>query len=493
MFCTNCGRQLPDDALFCEGCGARQEGAQPQAPQPAPTQVLGQPPAPQRPPATQPAQPTQPPAPRPPRKPLPRWSKVLLIVVGALVVALVALKLILGALFTPGKTVDAFVEGIRAHDAAAVMKVSSVHKDRMELTEDGLAPMMETYSGASTLRELEEKLLRDVEEDGESYYSSNLANFRLVEHSYLLFSTYSVEITPVEVSFTSDYPGTAFTVSGRTVELGEGGTQTKALLLPGEYEVSATCVAAETGITLNQTMGRYTFYGEEDACRAYFDTTSATIEVGSRLIQVREIYINGQRYTGDLVQEDFYYGFSLYPVTYDCELRVVGEILGQEFERTEEGTYLYIGEDAFQLSDSTAQEAADMAGRFLPTMLAATYSYDTGACDNLKAAFGESSPGLVEDILEHVNRTREWAAEYPAGYSYSTFQNLTFGEKTTDFLGLTDDGFRLVVSAPVQGAITTYRWNSGDVLSGPNDFSSEYQIYMRYTVDTGWSIESYDD
>lgn len=37
MFCENCGKNLPDGAKFCNGCGAKTEPAQPAPPPPAQT------------------------------------------------------------------------------------------------------------------------------------------------------------------------------------------------------------------------------------------------------------------------------------------------------------------------------------------------------------------------------------------------------------------------------------------------------------------------
>ena len=77
MYCSNCGKELPDNAKFCNNCGAQQGAAQPAAaprPQPAP------------PPPPQGQYPTQP----EPTTPVPNGKKktwgIILLVLGALAI-----------------------------------------------------------------------------------------------------------------------------------------------------------------------------------------------------------------------------------------------------------------------------------------------------------------------------------------------------------------------------------------------------------------------
>ncbi len=54
MFCENCGKNLPDGAKFCNGCGAKTEAVQPAyaaAAEPAPARPVSPPPAYVQPPA----------------------------------------------------------------------------------------------------------------------------------------------------------------------------------------------------------------------------------------------------------------------------------------------------------------------------------------------------------------------------------------------------------------------------------------------------------
>ena len=61
MFCENCGKNLPDGAKFCNGCGAKTEPAQPAyaAAEPAPAHLVP-PPPPYTPPPAQTAYAPQP-------------------------------------------------------------------------------------------------------------------------------------------------------------------------------------------------------------------------------------------------------------------------------------------------------------------------------------------------------------------------------------------------------------------------------------------------
>ena len=134
MFCTNCGKQLPDGSSFCTSCGTRLGNAQPAenavpAPAPVPEQPVFTAPAPEQPVFTAPEQPAftapeQPvqaaaPADKSPKN-APKLGLIIGIAAAVVVIAALVIMFVTGV-FTgaKGKVGKAVVKSVKAYSSAA--------------------------------------------------------------------------------------------------------------------------------------------------------------------------------------------------------------------------------------------------------------------------------------------------------------------------------------------------------------------------------------
>lgn len=142
MFCTNCGKQIPDGSIFCTGCGTRLGNAkaaentvpapapapapapeQPvfTAPAPAPAQPVFTAPAPEQPVFTAPAQPVQAAAPadKSPKN-APKLGLIIGIAAAVVVIAALVVMLVTGVFAgAKGKVEKAVVKSVKAYSSAA--------------------------------------------------------------------------------------------------------------------------------------------------------------------------------------------------------------------------------------------------------------------------------------------------------------------------------------------------------------------------------------
>lgn len=472
MFCTACGKQIPDSSLFCEHCGAKQEGVV-QSP------AVGQPPVPPA-PATVSTVQAAPPGQGAPvgnvplgngpaapiggtaKKPMSPKTKTALIAAAAVVAVVVGAKVVLGALFTPEKTIEKFLDAYQNGDADAFRAVTVVAEDRMELTDAVLLPFFASYTGGvkdAFVGSLRETLTQDALLLKRGVPSEGHKGFRLTEQSYVLFSTYAVEITPLEVRIASEFENTNVEVCGTSYNTGNEGTHVN--MLPGVYAVTATYTDPNTGVTLKADLPKCDIYGQitytssgsdqpssgqpdfaqpdeqvfgstgyteppdnrydiiasprptdigprgsqagpNPSINIYFDYTYAFVESDIPLT-LKEILVDGKAYPGDPGSFDLYNGFFIGPVNYDSTVKVVTEALDMEFEQEMElstdNSYCYINYISLVLPEEVHQKAIDIAAAILPDWLRAVYSYDRDALKNL-----ESSGSLFPDFLDDLDR-----------------------------------------------------------------------------------------
>lgn len=496
MFCTACGKQIADGSLFCEFCGAKQEelvqspavGQLPVPPAPAAESTVqaaplgqgvpaGNGPAGNGPVAPVGGTPVAPiggaaapvggapvapvgGAPVAPiggteRRPMSPKTKTALIAVAAVLAVVVGAKVILGALFTPEKTIEKFLDAYQNADADAFRAVTVVAEDKMELTDEVLLPFFASYTGGvknAFVESLRKTLTQDALLLERGMPSEGHKGFRLTEQSYVLFSTYAVEITPLEVRIASEFENTSVEVCGASYNTGNGGTNVN--MLPGVYAVTATYTDPNTGVTLKTNLPKCDIYGQityansgsdqpaagwsdeqvfgsagyaeapddryniitsprptdigprgsqagpNPSINIYFDYTYAFVR-GNNGLTLKEILVDGKSYTGDPGSFDLYNGFFLGPVNYDSTVKVVTEALDMEFEQEMElstdSSYCYINYITPVLPEEIDQKAIDTVAAILPDWLRVINSYDRDAFKALES-IGSLSPDLLANL-----------------------------------------------------------------------------------------------
>ena len=513
MFCTACGKQIADGSLFCEFCGAKQEelvqspavGQPPVPPAPAAESTVqaaplgqgvpaGNGPAGNGPVAPVGGTPVAPiggaaapvggapvapvggapvapigGAPVAPiggteRRPMSPKTKTALIAVAAVLAVVVGAKVILGALFTPEKTIEKFLDAYQNADADAFRAVTVVAEDKMELTDEVLLPFFASYTGGvknAFVESLRKTLTQDALLLERGMPSEGHKGFRLTEQSYVLFSTYAVEITPLEVRIASEFENTSVEVCGASYNTGNGGTNVN--MLPGVYAVTATYTDPNTGVTLKTNLPKCDIYGQityangdsdqpdygapegsetewpddpysiveyprptdigpkgghadpNPSINIYFDYTYAFVR-GNDGLTLKEILVDGKAYAGDLGSLDLYNGFFIGPVNYDSTVEVVTEALGIEFRQemilSTDNSYCYVNYITPVLPEEIDQKALDAVAAILPNWLRVTGSYDRDAFKSLEGS-GSVSPELLALLDDSVSQAWNSAEEAP--------------------------------------------------------------------------------
>ena len=376
-------------------------------------------------------------------------TKAALIAVAAVLAVVVGAKVVLGALFTPEKTIEKFLDAYQNGDADAFRAVTVVAEDRMELTDEVLLPFFASYTGGmknAFIGSLRETLTLDALSLERGAPSEGHKGFRLTEQSYVLFSTYAVEITPLEVRIASEFENTNVEVCGASYNTGKEGINAE--MLPGVYAVTATYTDPYTGVTLTANLPKCDIYGQitdangdsdqpdygapeghrtewpddpysiveypmhidigpkgghadpNPSINIYFDYTYAFVR-GNNGLTLKEILVDGKSYTGDLGSLDLYNGLYLGPVNYDSTVEVVTEALGIEFRQemilSTDNSYCYVNYITPVLPEEIDQKAIDTVAAILPDWLRVVNSYDRDAFKALES-IGSLSPDFLANL-----------------------------------------------------------------------------------------------
>ena len=113
-------------------------------------------------------------------------TKTALIAVAAVLAVVVGAKVILGALFTPEKTIEKFLDAYQNADADAFRAVTVVAEDKMELTDEVLLPFFASYTGGvknAFVESLRKTLTQDALLLERGMPSEGHKGFRLTEQS----------------------------------------------------------------------------------------------------------------------------------------------------------------------------------------------------------------------------------------------------------------------------------------------------------------------
>lgn len=490
-FCVFCGKPLEEDAVFCEYCGAKQTpDVQPLPGEPA--AVLSQ------------GAVTPPPAgeggygsvcaPSAPRKPLPKGAKIALIAAAAVVVLLVGLHLVLGAIFTPQKTVNSFVDAIRAKDGNTLRSVATLYspagEEAGELSDELLAPFFAYYSknnGAldSYMHVLEEDM--DNLERGKT--STGNGFLRLVEKKHLLYATYQVEMTLQTFQVSSEFDGTQATIAGESFEVGSDAPY-RLDLLPGVYSAQATYTSPETGITLNSTVDETPLTSNGDSIYFSFDYSSLWVGASDSSYEITALSINGVPYQGDLTK--FSTGCELYPIAAGSKLEATIKVGDLDF--TAAYDMAEDGYGSFYISPSFSQDqlkaAMDAAAEYAGKVWKARRTNDAVALHDLaESDASESVAGWAKDADSYAERYGE-GGEYYADRRVSTFQGTGIvcdsAPYSTSFV---PDDVTCTIRLSVTGQYAYTDYEDGEVYRAydPDEETQGFRVTLRLSG-SDWTI-----
>ena len=491
MYCVSCGKEIEDGAQFCEHCGAKQEEV------PAAGQQAAAAPAAEGKSAASPQ--GVPAAPDPAvtpigaapmagtKKPMSPKTKLILALVAGTVVLFFGLKLILGAVNSPNRTINRFIEAIRNQDVDAFNQVTELSLYTFEFDEEDLAPFFAAYStDNATLTAYQNALLEDLTYLERGLVAPGNGFVRLVEDSNFLFSSYKVELTLIPVTICSEFDHTDLSMAGKAYiadsdGVGPNGAGTP--LLPGLYSGSASYTDPDTGVTLTTEFAGYRIDSDNSYLYVEFGFVNAYIESSYRELELKAIDIDGNPYAGDLSGFDFYGGFELGPVNADSEIRVVASAGGMEFEQT---FSMADSVDCFfipAVPEEIAAEAAEIAADVLPLYMEMRYSYSESACDELVSRYGEGSE-MVAFLAEWLEETLAGIrGEYNMSYdgSYYVFTDLQMDEASVGIIRFEGDSVLLSVCLPTSGTYDLYyEWDDPEP-SETESFSGNEYVWLRYT------------
>lgn len=501
-FCTSCGKELPADAVFCEHCGAKQE-IPPPPPPPPPVSPFVIPEAPSAPSAPPEAPVVQAPTvqaptysvasvdygspaaePPVPRKPMSRGVKIALISAGVIVVGLFAFTTVMKSVFTPEKTVNRFLDAIRAEDYAAFASVTVPATDNVVISEETVGPFFAAFSTDDyELSNFQDSLQEDVATLRTGMPAKGNGVLRLVQQDYFLFQTYSVELRGATVQFQSPLPGASVTMGGQTLTIPEADTMASlSHVLPGAYEMEATVVSSLDGSKFvdKQTVvvGNYTSgYVSLD-----FDYCAL------------EIYVDEYPLSGLLINDKPY---SDVPTTVDAVLTLaplrVGDVVeatfsigGVEMSDRYEMTGAY---DEFvprpKLPDEVRAEGLELARTFLVDYFVAVNAQDLPKLQELNKV--ENS--FIDNDIETLQEPRD-------GYFNLYTYTITDLQGDLSFSSYSDSDYALYCSTYLYCAWDyTYESFDGSVDSttpystGDSSDSSIFQFYLGRTPEGQWVID----
>lgn len=506
MFCTSCGKQIPDGSPFCEYCGAKQEAEPapaPQGAQPMQSAPTGAAPVSFGAPPMGMAAPVE-------KKPMSTGTKVALILLAVLAAAYFGGREVLKSMYDPAKTINKFVEAISAQDGEALRSVTKVYQDEIELSDEALKPFFEAFSkNNNSLTEFRDVLNDDLRELNAGTIATGDGFLCLKKTDHWLYSSYDIEITPLTVSLVSEFDGAVITLGGANYTTGE--RPVSATLMPGKYSGSAKCTVPATGVELNTDFevallpyqnsyrydsdtpwNEYLYYDRSSQkLTVNYAYTSVYLEASQELTQLEEILIDGTAYDLNSIDGSIYYGFYIGPLTYNNEITVKTNTCG--FEQTNtfntaDTTYYYI---EFELPEEAQNEGVALASEILPDAISAYYSYDQAALNRLNAAANAGK--LSEESMSSLrSRVEDWITRANnATYSYSrtvyTDAQVTETPSVSN-IRYSSDG--ITMQTRLRGSATAQYfpdWTTAEGANEPYQATFSITVYLRY-ADGRWTV-----
>jgi len=421
-----------------------------------------------------------------------------------LAIVLVGAKAAAGALFGPDKTINRFITAVQSGDAEALRKSVVVTGEDVELTDESAKAFMAGYGSSDRLTSIQKLLMEDAAKLDNGLAVTESRSIRLAKKSYGLFSVYSVEITPVPATFFSEFDNVKLTIAGEEYTIGHEGTHV--LMIPGLYSGSASYTDPNTGAHLETTLTDqrisapatsankdYATANEMAGINVTFDYVYLYVEGASQALTLKEIYIDGNKYTGSTDDFTLYGGFSLGPLNYESKVKVVAEAFGLEFEREVDLSvedYCYID---MAVPDSMKQEAIDTAAKVMEDWIRYFYSYDEAALGRLKAS------GLMDEVFNSSNIVEIQQQDIEEGLQvyYMDYAKITVHkEKGYADVGVDyDRGYVAYVTLPVTltgtSGIMDFSTGIYTATSDEDSYVTDFDMNMIYK-DGKWIISNMD-
>lgn len=477
-FCVSCGKELEDGALFCEHCGAPQEQPVAAAPAAAPqSSPFGAQPV-ASPFSTEPAgdSPWQPAAgggePPAPRKPLPKGVKIAIIAVAAVVAAIALLMFILGKANAPEKTISSFINSIVTQDYAAFSKATNSASEDLELTEETVAPFLALYSGRTgTLEDYQSALQSDLRQLEKGLASTGNGFIRLVEHNNILFKSYSVEITGRKYSFTAPLDNTQVTVGPYSLTLNQAERSQSLLMLPGKYQITATCTDSLLGEKYTTTLEDYELSGSDSGC--YLNMDYSTIYIQQPDMDLSGLTVNGVKV--DNINFDGAGEYCLAPLPKEFELvaefTVGGATLTDTYTHSGDYTWDYFYPEP-QLTPELSQSMLDQVAEYMKGWVSAN---NNGSLDALNALnYNENSP-VLNDVANRIkDNVDDPDNRYEMVYSIQEMAGNLDWNREYGYEGLC---FSTLVDMKLYYTYNEY-WSGEIYWNGEDTMSRVYKVYL---------------
>ena len=379
------------------------------------------------------------------REPLPPDVKRSLIAMAALAVFACLFSFFMGRANSPDKAISTFLASVAAQDVSSFSSVVVPDREDLELTEESMAAFLALYHDQPTvLEEYRETLLSDLALLKQGEPSLGNGTIRLVEFDRILHKAYRVELTGVDVFFSSNLDHTQVDVSGKTLFLEQAETTYVLPLLPGRYDIHAV----HTGTTPEQNISTVLTDCEltHKNYSQYLEFACSTVVLGDIGWNVASLTVNGAEIGPVSFNEQGEFIFA--PLPENAEIAVTYNVNGIElcdsFIRTDNDRSEYFYPDP-TVAPETAQDMLDQVGTVLegfldayrrgdPSAIAAIPAYrESGVLQSYhqELATALDSDSRIRYVYDYSLREMEGDLAWTRDYSYDA---LTF--TTTVFLGL---------------------------------------------------------
>ena len=379
------------------------------------------------------------------REPLPPDVKRSLIAMAALAVFACLFSLIMGRINAPDKTISTFLASVAAQDCNSFSSVITPGREDLDLTEKSMGAFLSLYHDqTAALEEFRETLNSDLALLKHNEPSLGNGVVRLVELDRVLHKAYRVELSGVDIFFSSNLDNTQVDVGGKTLHLEAAGTEYALPLLPGRYDIHAVHTNTVLGQSISTTLTDCELTHSNHS--QHLELNHSSVILGDIGWNVNSLTVNGVE-IGPVTFNDSG-EFAIAPLPENAEIAVTYTVNGVElcdrFTHTGSDRSEYFYPDP-TVAPEMAREMLDQAGIVLQDLIAA---YRCGDPVALAAIPAYSKSGVLQNYHQELVSSLDPNSRIRYAYHYSlremegdltwtrdySYDALTF--TTTIFLGL---------------------------------------------------------